>query len=65
MLPLRDAEKGVLMTTPTSVAGTCSQQPLEGYGAATSLSALTINSAAVDEAAAILVVVIYNLDFSL
>ena len=65
MLPLRDADKGVFVTTLTSVAGTCSQQPLEGYGAATSLSALTTNSAAVDEAAAILVVVIYNLDFCL
>jgi len=51
MLPLRDADKGVFVTTPTSVAGTCSQQPLEGNGAATTLSALSNSSAAVDKAA--------------
>ena len=51
MLPLRDADKGVFVTTLTSVAGTCSQQPLEGNGAATILSALSNSSAAVDKEA--------------
>ena len=49
MLPLRGADEGVLVTTPTSVAGTCSQQPLEGNDAATTLSALSNSSAAVDK----------------
>ena len=31
---LRLADNGALVTTPTLVAGTCSQQPLEGNGAA-------------------------------
>ena len=52
MLPLCDADKGVFVITLTSsVAGTCSQQPLEGNGAATTLSALSNSSAAVDKAA--------------
>lgn len=51
MLPLRGVDEGVLVTTPTSVAGTCSLQPLEGYGANVTLSALPNSSATVDEAA--------------
>ena len=50
-LPLRVADKGVLVTTPTLVAGTCSQQPLEGNGAPLILSALPSSAAAVDEEA--------------
>ena len=53
-LPLRVADKGVLVTTPTSVARMCSQQLLEGNGAPTTLSAHRNRDAAVDEEAATL-----------
>jgi len=51
---LRLADNGALVTTPTLVAGMCSQQPLEGNGAAKILSALLTSAAAVDEAIAAL-----------
>ena len=54
MLPLRDADKGVFVTTPTSIARTCSQQPLDSNGAATILSALPTSAVAGDEAIAAL-----------
>ena len=50
-LPLRVADKGVLMTTPTLVARTCSQQLLEGNGTPPTLSALPSVDGAVDEGA--------------
>ena len=48
---LRVADKGVLVTTPTLVARTCSQQLLEGNGAPPTLSALPSVDGAVDEGA--------------
>ena len=51
---LRLADNGALVTTPTLVAGMCSQQPLEDNGAAMILSALPTSAAAVDEAIAAL-----------
>jgi len=51
---LRLADNGALVTTPTLVAGTCSQQPLEGNGAPLILSALPTSTAAIDEEAAAL-----------
>ena len=53
-LPLRVADKGVLVTTPISVAQTCSQQLLEGNGAPTTLSTLPSRDAAVGEGGATL-----------
>ena len=50
-LLLRVADKGVLMTTPTLVARTCSQQFLEGNGGPPTLSALPSVDGAVDEGA--------------
>ena len=50
-LPLRVADKGVLVTTPTLVARTCSQQFLEGNGGPPTLSALPSVDGAVDEVA--------------
>ena len=51
---LRLADNAALVTTPTLVAGTCSQQPLDGNGAATILSALPTSAAAGDEVIAAL-----------
>ena len=50
-LLLRVADKGVLVTTPTLVARTCSQQFLEGNGGPPTLSALPSVDGAVDEVA--------------
>jgi len=47
---LRLADNAALVTTPTLVAGTFSQQPLDGNGAAMILSALPTSAAAGDEA---------------
>ena len=57
---LRLADNGALVTTLTLLAGTCSQQPLEGNGAAMILSALPTSATTVDEAVAALCVSSYS-----
>ena len=51
---LRLADNTALVTTPTLVAGTCSQQPLDDNGAAMILSALPTSATTGDEAIAAL-----------
>ena len=51
---LRLADNAALVTTLTLVVGTCSQQRLDGNGAATILSTLPTSAAAGDEAIAAL-----------